>query len=390
MQLSRYDILSYSKLSFNIRFHCKNSDIEKFGKFTVIEQNGHKVLATDMMPYVKAKYVLAEILDLIKRHGDTKWSDYMTVNISFPTDVSNIYQINALKLVLSFNDKYLYEMFPDRKNRVGSRSVSELINSGVTNDSMRTLLSSNVYGIDLSKIGDNVISYRYIGGENYPDKFQEISAIIDRWVVDTYTVIENPEYTQEEMKKLSKLSKECCTYEDYFVSYDEFKKHFTHVKLMVDLYELDGHENIYWASIKDRLCTLFKSLKSAETLSLTINYDSDTGRLQIKDSKLYAVANLDDVDIVDSVISGNMSHVTLYYSHIVNTSADFCEFFSGCDIMKSEISNSYITDGVEVNESIISGDSTINGDCTDCELAAGVKYTKNAKLKNCKNKATKI
>ena len=390
MQLSRYDILNYSKLSFNIRFHCKNSDMKKFDEFSIMEQNNCKILATDMMPYVKAKYTLANILNLIKKHGETKWSDYMTVNISFPSDVSNIYQINALKLVLSFNDKYLYEMFPDRKNRVGSRSVSELINTGITSDSMRSLLSSNVYGIDLSKIGDNIISYRYIGGENYQDKFQEISAIIDKWVVDTYTVIENPEYSQEEMERLSKLSKEGCSYEDYFVSYDEFKKHFTHVKLMVDLYELNGYENIYWASIKDRLCALFKSLKSAETLSLTINYDTDTGRLQIKDSKLYAVANLHDVDIVDSVISGNISHVTLYYSHVINTNADFCEFFSGCDIMKSEISNSYITDGVEVNGSIIFGDSTVSGDCTNCELANGVKYTKDAKLKNCKNNATKI
>ena len=82
--------------------------------------------------------------------------------------------------------------------------------------------------------------------------------------------------------------------------------------------------------------------------------------------------------------------MTLYYSHIINTNADFCEFFSGCDIMKSEISNSYITDGVEVNGSVIFGDSTVSGECTDCELATGVKYTKNAKLKNCKNEATKI
>jgi len=390
MQLSRYDILSYARLSFDIRFHCKKSNLEKFDKFDIVDSNSSKTLTTETMPFAKAKYTLANILSLINKHAKTEWSDYITVNISFSTDVANIYQINALKLVLSFDDKYLYEMFPDRKNRVGSRSVSELINSGVTNDSIRSLLSSNIYGIDLSNIGDNIISYRYIGGENYQDKFQEISAIIDKWIVDTYTVIENPEYSQEDIERLSKLSKEGCSYEDYFVSYDEFKRHFRHVKLMVDLYELNGYENVYWASIKDRLFALFKSLKSAETMSLTINYDSDTGRLQIKDSKLYAVANLNDIDVVDSVISGSMSHVTLYYSHVINTDADFCEFFSGCDIMKSEISNSYITDGVEVTDSTIVGDSTVSGDCADCELAAGVKYTKNAKFKNCKNNATKI
>jgi len=377
-------------LSFEFNFRCNKKEITHFKDYNVYGENWQKTLKTDMMPYMSAKSTLAAICMLIKKHGHTQWDDILKVNIKFPTDISNIYHINALKLVLSFNDSYLYEMFPERKNRIGSRPVSELVKPGSTQDSIRCSLCSDVYGIDLSNIADNTISYRYIGGKNYQEKYQEISAIVDKWIVDTYSVVNNPEYTQDEMSKLSSLSKTDTSFNDIFVSFDSFKKHYKNVHLMVDLYDIDGQENVFWASINDRLKQIFKTLRPNENIKMTINYDTDAGRLQIKDTTLYGVSGLRDIDLVDCVVSGDISNVSLYFTHTTNTNAEFCEFFNGCDIMKSKLNNCYVADGVDVIDTQIEGDSTISGDCSKCELSLGVKYTKDAKIKDSKNNATKI
>jgi hypothetical protein len=159
---------------------------------------------------------------------------------------------------------------------------------------------------------------------------------------------------------------------------------------MVDLYDIDGQENVFWASINDRLKQIFKTLRPNENIKMTLNYDTDAGRLQIKDTTLYGVSGLRDIDLVDCVVSGDISNVSLYFTHTTNTNAEFCEFFNGCDIMKSKLNNCYVADGVDVIDTQIDGDSTISGDCSKCELSLGVKYTKDAKIKDSKNNATKI
>lgn len=390
MQLSRYDILSYSLLSFEFNFRCNKKEITHFDEYNVFGGNWQKTLKTDFMSYMQAKTTLAKICMLIKSHAHTQWDDLLKVNIKFPTDILNTYHINSLKLVLSFDDTYLYKMFPDRKNRIGSRPISELLKSGSTQDSLRHSLCSNIYGIDLSNVADNIISYRYIGGKDYQDKYQEISAIIDKWIIDTYSVVNNPEYTQEEISRLSSLSKNDSNFDDIFVSFDSFKKYYKNVHIMVDLYDIDGQENVFWSSINDRLKQVFKTLKPNKNIKMMINYDTDAGRIQIKDTTLYGVSGLHDIDLVDCIVSGDISNISLYFTHVTNTNADYCEFFNGCDIMKSKLNSCYIADDVKTIDTCITGDSTVSGNCSNCELSIGVKYTKDAKIKDSKNNATKI
>ena len=390
MELSRYEILSKSELSFKFNFHCGKKSLKHFEDYTVYGEDWQKTLETETMQYPSAKMELAKICGLIKEHAETQWDDILEVSVKFPTDTCDVYRINALKLALSFDDSYLYKTFPDRKNRIGSRPVSEIIKSGSTPDSVRCTLCSNVYGIDMSRIGDNTISYRYIGGKDYQDKYQEISAITDKWVVDTYSVVTNPEYTQDEMSKLSSLSKTETSFNDIFVSPDAFRKHYKNVTLMVDLYDIKGNENVFWASINERMKQLFSTLRPNNDIKMTLNYDSDAGRLQIKNTSLYGVSGLRETDLVDCTISGDIANASLYFTKTINTNAEFCEFFNGCEITKSKLNNCYIANGVGVSDTQISGDSTISGNCTKCDLSFGVKYTKDAKIKDSKNNATKI
>lgn len=396
MKLSKYDILSHARLAFDVSFKCNKKQLTHFTKLydNIIESNGSYHIATDLKSFASAKNELGIIFGLIKNNAKTEWNDTVSVMISFPENISNIYHINALKLILSFDDEeLLYKLFPDRKNRIGSRSVVSIIKPDITKESVRNTLSNEhgVYGIDLSKIGNNMIIYNYIGGENYQDKFYEISLLIDKWIIFTYSTIENPEYTQEEVEKLSKLSKLGASIDDIFVSYDNFKNKFKNINILVDLHNIQGYENIYWASIKDRIKDIVKSTNMSENIEMTINYDSDAGKVQIKDSKLYAVSGLSNVDVIDSIISGDISNVSLYYTHVINTNANFCDFFTGCDVIKSKLDNCYIADGIEIVDSLISGDSlSSGGEFANCILNAGVKYTKYSKFKDCQNNATKI
>lgn len=388
MNLSKYDILSCARLSFDFSFHNKEKNLDAFENYETTEDSGTVFLKTKSLNYAAAKTELAKIYMLIKQHATTEWDNFVQVNISFDENISKIYQLNALKLILSTNEDVAYNNFPDRKNRVGSRSVGELIKPGINSDSARLSLSSSIYAIDLSKIAENIVSYRYIGGKDYQDKFEVSSILIDKWILDLYYIVEYPSYTAEETEKLSKLSK-TENIDDVFVSYKTFKDKYNKVNVLVDLNPIEGKENIFWATIKERLAVAMKSLAATDK-KMTINYDTDEGRLQIKDAKLYGVSGLNDVDVIDCVISGDVSHLSVYYCHMVNANADFCDFFNGCDIMKSKLYNCYLSDGCTTNDSLIDGDSTVSGRCSNCTLTEKVKYTKSAHLKDCKNNATKI
>lgn len=390
MNLSKYDILSYAKLSFKATFHCDRRSIKSFSTWEPVENSGIFAVNTGLMSYMTAKSKLASLLMLMKRHAHTEWDDILEVRISFPENISKLYQVNALKLALSTDEETLYDNFSDRKNRVGSRSVSELIKPGTNADSMRRMLCSDVYGIDLSHTGDNMITYRYVGGKDYDKKFDVISAVIDKWILDTYSVIANPEYTQEEMSRLSRLSKTDTGIDGVFVSFKTFNDKYSNVNILIDLKPLEGQENVFWATIKERLAETIKATKISDKTEMTVNYDTDTGRLQIKDSRLYAVSGLRDIDMIGCVTSGDISHLSLYFCHILNASADFCDFFNGCVATKSKLNNCYVSDGSTLNDCIIDGDSTISGDLQGCVLTSKVKYTKSAHLKDCKNNATKI
>lgn len=392
MKLSKYDILSNAKLSFTASFKCDKKQIIHFNEYEYTPINGSWTVMTCPKPYAEAKIELSKLMMLIDNHAKTEWNNSLYVNISFDENISKIYHINPLKLILSFEEYYLYDLFPDRKNRVGSRSVSGLIKPGVNKDNLTNTLEndSNIYAIDLSHKGINVIQYRYIGGVDYQKKYQEISMIIDKWIINTYTTIENPEYTQEEIKRLSMLSQEN-SIDDIFVSYNSFSEKYKNINLLVDLQDINGYENVYWPSIKDRLKDLIKSTSMSEQLSLTINYDSDSGKLQIKDSNLYGVSGLADIELIDCSISGDVSNISLYYCCVNNTNANFCNFFTGCTVSKSILNNCYIADNVKISNSVIQGDSTIvNGELSKCSIAQGAKYTKYTKLKDCINDGFKI
>lgn len=390
MELSKYDILAAASLRFSADFHTDKKKTGMADKFEIDGDGLKKTVKTDFMPYTAAKIKLAEICSELKKHGKSEWDDVLKIGIKFPESVCDIYRINAMKLVLSFDDTSVTNVFPDRKNRIGSRSVTELIKPGVTPDSLRSPLCSGIYGINLSETADNIISFRYIGGTDWQDKYREISALADKWILDIYAVVTNPEYTGDEISKLSSLSKADKSFDDIFVSYAGFTERYKNVHMMVDLYDMDGRENIFWPSISERMKNIFRAFKDNPEINVTVNYDTDAGRLQLKDAKLYGVSGLRDTDIVDCAVSGDMSNCSLYFSHVTNTNAEFCEFFNGCDVMKSELSGCYIAEGVTLTGTYIYGDSTVSGNCRNCELAAGVKYTKDADIKDSENNATKI
>lgn len=390
MELSKYDILSYAKISYKVSFRCNKENLEHFSDYDFEDINGVISIKTDLMPYSTAKSYIAKLFMNIKNYGKTSWDSVLDVNIFFPENISKIYQINALKLVLSTNEIILYNNFPDRKNRIGSRSVYEIVKPGANADSVRRLLCSNVYGIDLSRISENIITYSYIGGVGYETKFDIVSALIDKWILNIYSVVENPAYTPDEISKLSELMKSKTNLDDVFVSFKTFKDKYSGAILLVDLKPLDGQENVFWGIIKDRLYEVIKSLHMADNAKIYINYDTDEGRMQIKDTKLYAVSGLHDADLIDCTLSGDASRLSCYGCHITNSSLEFCDLFNGCDVMKSNISNCYISDGATVVDSIIDGDSTISGECSKCNITSQVKYTKFSKIKDSHNEGIEI
>ena len=105
MNLSKYDILSCARLSFDFSFHNKEKSLDAFENYETTEDSGNVFLKTKSLNYAAAKTELARIYMLIKQHATTEWDNFVQVNISFDENISKIYQLNALKLILSTNEE---------------------------------------------------------------------------------------------------------------------------------------------------------------------------------------------------------------------------------------------------------------------------------------------
>ena len=60
-----------------------------------------------------------------------------------------------------------------------------------------------------------------------------------------------------------------------------------------------------------------------------INYDSDTGRMQLKGAELMKCFEIKGIDIVDSKIQGNIIGCDIFSSELINSSILESNLFGG-------------------------------------------------------------
>ena len=109
---------------------------------------------------------------------------------------------------------------------------------------------------------------------------------------------------------------------------------------------------MYYPKIREKI---FDLLTKADLREGLINYDSDTGRIQLKDAELMRCFEIEGIDIVDSKIQGNIINCDLFSCELINASIFYSNLFGATDVKESKVEDSYVSRNVICQNSYVYG-----------------------------------
>ena len=308
-------------------------------------------LVTGPMPFVEAKLIIAKTLKWIRENGSTNERCSIHVNVAFdgkklgtPTNVSSL---DIGKFVLNFNENAVYEAFPNRRDSVYAKSIKFIVPlSGMTQPSPGRIswqnymfVSEKYYGVNFSKLPKNYIEFRYLGGKDYEKKYNTIMNMTEHFVTSLYESLVDPVYNENDIKSLDVILEKHKGIVESYKDYQAFKKKFPKIQLMVDLQTYDQIVETFYPKMREGI---FNLLTKAGLKEGKINYDADTGRMQIKDAELMKCFEIKGVDIVDCKVQGNILNCDIFSSELINSSLFESNIFGASDVADSKIEDSYV------------------------------------------------
>jgi len=335
-------------------FNQYHSDFEVTDKKFKIEPDysgGSEMieLITGPMYWADARLVCIKMLEFIKKNGFTDDHSSIHINISF--DDMEVKTINPIKLILNFNEDFVYEKFPSRRNNIYARSIKWILPFEDYLDSeyaMNSIIQSlkipddtKYYGINLQKKWKNYLEYRYIGGKDYEYKSDEILSLMDYFILQTRTAI-TEELNQEDYIKLSTYLEENINWFKQYKTYDDFLSNIEGIEIEIDTDDSYNNVKLNWDKIKNKL---FEIIKSCENIkNAVINYNSISNRVEINNANIGNIYYIKNVDFIGCTIN----KATIY----------------NCDIIDSTIVDAHIYN-TNIYESTIENSKLCNTKCTD-------------------------
>ena len=328
-------------------------------------------LVTGPMQWTHARLVLIKMLNFIQKHGYT--DDHCSIHINVSFDDMSMKDLNTIKLILNFNEDFVYEKFPDRRNNIYARSVKWVVPFEDWDDSEVALNSiiqcvqipddTKYYGINLQKKWDGYLEFRYIGGESYQNKTDDILSLMDYFIIQTRSSIQAELLPEDNIKLLSYLEDNINWFKQY-KTYDDFLANIDGIRIEVD--ENGEYETISmsWDKFKNKL---FEIIKSCDNIKdAVINYNSTSNRVEIVGAIISNIHYLKGVDFVDCQIT----ECTLYNCDVVDTDIDGGHIYN-TKIYESKLSNCKLNncDALEWSELY---KCMFDGGILDCIMKDGV------------------
>jgi len=348
-------------------------------------------LVTGPMPFVESKLIIAKTLKWIRENGSTNERCSIHINIAFdgkklgtPTNISSL---DIGKFVLNFNENKIYEAFPNRKDSVYAKSIKFIVPlSGMTQPSPEKILwknymfvSEKYYGVNFSKLPKNYIEFRYLGGKDYEKKYNTIMDLTEHFVVSLYETLMYPQYTNNDLKQLDAVLEKHSGIVESYKDYQAFKKRFPRIKLMVDLQTYDQIVETFYPKMREEI---FKLLTLAGLKEGLINYDADTGKMQLKNAELMQCFEIKGIDIVDCKIQGNILNCDIFSSELINSSLFESNLFGATDAADCKIEDSYVSKNVMCKDSYVFGPKGVFSGEMEGGIFRKGRATKLAKFEN--------
>lgn len=301
-------------------------------------------LVTGPMPYTEARLVLVQLMKIIQEIGYTTERSGIHINISFDGTSKKIEQVNALKMILQLDEKNIYEKFPDRVNNVYAKSIKDIIpftgydySTSTTNVLSNSLLlpQTKYYGVNFSTLGDGRLEFRYLGGEKYEHRIEDILDFMDYFIELSWDCIAG-QLDKKDTKLLRKYLDDNITKYKTMSKLDNFLSYHPTVQVEVDMVSSYDIVNAYFTMIYDDLFQIISSVKSLE--NCTVNYDTSTKRLEVIDAELHGTALIKNVDLIDCYVrNADLQGCVLISCEADKAILNHCKIQRGSEITDSKV-----------------------------------------------------
>ncbi len=329
-------------------------------------------LITGPMTYQEARLILIKFYQWLQKYGGTndRCSNHMNISIDKKRNKlrADILNMDRLKYCLAFDENFVYERYPKRKDNVYAQSMKIIYpnNKFSFNDDVK-LVSYNsykvpntkYYGVNFIKQASNYLEFRYCGGTDYEYKLNEALECLDHYCLSIYNVLTNPDYDSNDISQLNSILSKQKKNVASFSSLEDFVLAFPNIKIMVDL---QGDQQILktrWNELKEILYDLIILCKMTKGY---INYDSIVGKYQIKDAVIKDCNSMNSYEFVNSEVDGLFYNCDFYHCSIKNSQLTDCDIIKGNLIENSKILNSPIKySNKSINCYIDNKDVLVNG-----------------------------
>jgi hypothetical protein len=292
-------------------------------------------LVTGPMSYKDARNVLIKAFEWINSNGYTneRCSTHANVSIDgnkMPTLV-NIPQINISKFILDFDEKRIYDVFPQRAESVYARSIKKirpnsiLFYSPSLEDFSRATMTlpadEKYYGVNFLKAEKGYLEYRYMGGKDYQTKTRKILDLVDYYIIHLYETLNfNGSFSDADRAKFKGMMDSQEKIYKSFIKYGEFKQHFPNIEVSIDMINDDQTLSAVWGNLRGKL---FDLIITGGMKRGKFNYDTDLGRFQLRETKL-SNCKVYDIEFIDCDIQGVIGRSWFYNCTIKNSRLDSC------------------------------------------------------------------
>jgi hypothetical protein len=336
---------------------------------------------TGPLPYNEAIPILIKVLNWIDENGWTTDRCAFQFSVSFDKfrkDVKDrMENLDKLKFILGLDENFIYSKFGNRSKNVYAKSIKRVVprnrfsmveNLTSIDPRMFKVPEDKYYGVNFTKIPKGYLEFRYLGNRDYQKKTKDIREIIDYVLLYLYDLLSHriSGYSKEDLAKLQSMMNQYTKVVRSFSDPEFFFRNFPDFHIFIDLKGWDENVKTYWSVIRDKI---FDIIVEGNVTSGYFNYDTTTGRSQLKDARSREALELKDIDLIlCDIKNGIIKNCNIYSSKIRKSSIEQCYIVRDNTVISSKVKDCVVDFGNELEDCFID----CAGKSINCKIKDGV------------------
>ena len=330
-------------------------------QFSLAPQNYHSVLP-----------LIDSVSGWLSESAETSHDTLLKISLSFNhrhlDTLSSISGMNPSKLVLKFDENFVYERFPEQKHSPYALSIKTLapVSTYIDEkeiakniDNILTMPCAGYYGLDFSNYTRGILECNYIGGKDYPKKIKESKEILEYFILKSYQSLNEEFYTVFEVDEMKRLTEDFGKIQMSYYDPEFFLKEFQDLKVYVDLKTSNQILKTYWNTIRK---PLFEMILNGGLRKGQFNYDTDTSRFQLRKAGIGGTL-LKDLDLIKCEITAVLENCSFTDCNVVNSRVYDSKFVQGNKVINSYLERASINKQNEVIKSyVVNNEEVVNCD----------------------------